>query len=85
MSEELYKKGLSHAKIEDYEEAIRYFDKAIQLDPSNALAWIGKANALTESGNEGEARKCFDKASKINPRYDLSRILLKPDDNGVSS
>ena len=60
MSEEYYKKGLTHAKIEDYEEAIKCFDKAVQLDPNNALAWISKANALIEYGNEEEARKCLD-------------------------
>jgi tetratricopeptide (TPR) repeat protein len=38
MSEELYKKGLSLANIEDYEEAIRYFDRAVKLDPNNAPA-----------------------------------------------
>ena len=64
MSEEYYKKGLNHAKIEDYEEAIRCFDKAVQLDPNNALAWISKANALIESGNEEEARKCLDQAKQ---------------------
>ena len=55
MSEELYKKGIAHSKIEDYEEAIKCFDKAVELDPNNALAWISKANALTESGNNVEA------------------------------
>jgi tetratricopeptide (TPR) repeat protein len=77
MSQEYYKKGLSHAKIEDYEEAIRCFDKAVQLDPNNALAWISKANALIESGNEEEARKCFAKASKIDSKYNFSQIFTK--------
>jgi tetratricopeptide (TPR) repeat protein len=75
MSEEYYKKGLSHAKIEDYEEAIRCFDKAVQLDPNNALAWISKANALIEYGDEKEARKCLDTAKKIDPKYDFSQNL----------
>lgn len=75
MSEEYYKKGLNHAKIEDYEEAIRCFDKAVQLDPNNALAWISKANALIEYGNEEEARKCLDRAKKIDPKYDFSQTL----------
>jgi tetratricopeptide (TPR) repeat protein len=75
MSEELYKKGLTHAKIEDYEEAIKCFDKAVQLDPNNALAWISKANALIEYGNEEEARECLDRAKKINPKYDFSQTL----------
>lgn len=85
MSKEFYKKGLTHAKIEDYEEAIKCFDKAVQIDPNNALAWISKANALIESGNEEEARKCFDKASKIDSKYDFSRIRLNADENGISS
>ena len=75
MSEELYKKGLAHSKIEDYEEAIKCFDKAVELDPNNALAWISKANALTESGNNVEAKKCMEMAEKIDPKYDFSQIL----------
>ena len=69
MSEEYYRKGLSLAKIEDYEEASKYFDKAIQIDPNNILAWISKANALTELGNEEEAKACVDKVKAIDPNY----------------
>lgn len=69
VSEEYYRKGLSLAKIEDYEEAAKYFDKAIQLDPNNTLAWISKANALIELGNDEEARVCFDRAKTIDPNY----------------
>jgi tetratricopeptide (TPR) repeat protein len=75
MSEEFYKKGLTHAKIEDYEEAIKCFDKAVQIDPNNVLAWISKANALIENGNGEEAKKCLDKASKIDSKYDFSKTL----------
>jgi tetratricopeptide (TPR) repeat protein len=73
VSEEFYKKGLTHAKIEDYEEAIKCFDKAIQIDPNNALAWISKANALIECGNGEEAKSCLDKANKIDSKYDFSQ------------
>jgi tetratricopeptide (TPR) repeat protein len=75
MSEILYKKGLTHAKIEDYEEAIKCFDKAVQIDPNNVLAWISKANALIEYGDEKEARKCLDTAKKIDPKYDFDHTL----------
>jgi tetratricopeptide (TPR) repeat protein len=75
MSEEFYKKGLTHAKIEDYEEAIKCFDRAVQIDPNNVLAWISKANALIEYGNGEEAKKCLDKASKIDSKYDFSQTL----------
>ena len=69
MSEEYYRKGLSLAKIEDYEEASKYFDKAIQIDPNNILAWISKANALIELGNEEGAKACVDKVKAIDPNY----------------
>jgi tetratricopeptide (TPR) repeat protein len=75
MSEEFYKKGLSHSKIEDYEEAIKCFDKAIQIDPNNVLAWISKANALIECGNAEEAKGCLDKVSKIDSKYDFSQTM----------
>ena len=71
MSEEYYRKGLSLAKIEDYEEASKYFDKAIELDPNNLQAWISKANALTELGNEEEAKACVKKVKAIDPDYPL--------------
>jgi tetratricopeptide (TPR) repeat protein len=73
VSEEFYKKGLTHAKIEDYEEAIKYFEKAIEIDPNNALAWISKANALIECGNGEEAKSCLDKASKIDSKFNFSQ------------
>jgi tetratricopeptide (TPR) repeat protein len=66
---------LTHAKIEDYKEAIKCFDKAVQIDPNNVLAWISKANALIEYGNGEEAKKCLDKASKIDSKYDFSKTL----------
>ena len=71
VSEEYYRKGLSLAKIEDYGEASKYFDKAIELDPNNLLAWISKANALTELGNEEEAKACVEKVKAIDPNYPL--------------
>jgi tetratricopeptide (TPR) repeat protein len=69
VSDEYYRKGLSLAKIEDYEEASKYFDKAIELDPNNLLALISKANALIELGNEEEAKACVDKVRTIDPNY----------------
>jgi tetratricopeptide (TPR) repeat protein len=71
VSEEYYRKGLSLAKIEDYEEASKYFDRAIELDPNNLLAWISKANTLIELGNEEEAKACVDKVKAIDPNYPL--------------
>ena len=69
VSDEYYRRGLSLAKIEDYKEASKYFDKAIESDPNNLLAWISKANALIELGNEEEAKVCVEKVREIDPSY----------------
>ena len=37
----------------------------IELDPNNIRAWISKANALTELGNEEEAKACVEKVKAI--------------------
>jgi tetratricopeptide (TPR) repeat protein len=79
LSEEYYKKGLTHAKIEDYEEAIKCFNKAIMIDPNNALAWISKANALIECGNGKEAKDCLEKASKIDSKYNFTQTMKNID------
>ncbi|HEX9120864.1 MAG TPA: protein kinase [Terriglobales bacterium] len=38
---------------ENLEKAIRYYEQAIKLDPSNALAWVGLANARGSQADGG--------------------------------
>ena len=56
-----------------YEVAIEYYDKALEIDPTNVNAWNNKGNALKNLGKYNEAIKCFDKALEINPKFKLAR------------
>lgn len=47
------------------EEAIKAYDKAIEINPENADDWYNKGFALYELGKYEEATKAYDKAKEI--------------------
>ena len=63
-----YKKGLFHYYREgNYPEAIRFFDQAIEIDPSLAAAWHDRGVCLRELGKDEDALKSIDKAVDLEP------------------
>jgi len=52
-----------------YEEAIPYYDAAIEMNPSYIRPWYNKGNALYVLGRYEEAIKCYDKILEIDPNY----------------
>jgi tetratricopeptide (TPR) repeat protein len=66
-SKEYILKGNEHSYKKEYNEAIRWYDKAIEIDYNNFDLWFNKGNALDELGKYKEAIKCYDKALELNP------------------
>lgn len=77
-----YKKGLELSKKESHEEAIKAYDKAIEIEPQNATLWFAKGQELLATtygpiGLRGQQRtvaeeaaiKAYDKAIQIDPNY----------------
>ena len=62
-----YNKGLALYDMGKYEEAIKAYDKAIEINPEEAGAWYNKGLALYDMGKYEEAIKAYDKAIEINP------------------
>ncbi|MEQ8189956.1 MAG: tetratricopeptide repeat protein [Candidatus Eremiobacterota bacterium] len=60
-------KGNALYKLKKYEEAIKCYDKALEIDPDYAYAWFNKGNALNRLEKDEEAIKCYDKALEIDP------------------
>ena len=50
-----------------YEEAIVYYNKAIELDPNYTDAYNGREKAKNDLGKYEEAIKDYDKAIELNP------------------
>ena len=46
-----------------YNEAIRDYEKAIELDPRYALTWNNKGKALFDQGKYDEAIQAYEKLS----------------------
>jgi predicted Zn-dependent protease len=52
-------------------EALKYFDKVLQLKPNSSLSEVNAAGALVALGKKTEARRDLEKALELDP-------LLKP-------
>ena len=52
-----------------FEEALKCFDKAVEIDPNYTLAWVSKGLAFFNKKDYDQALKCFDKALEIDPNY----------------
>jgi len=64
----IHKEGLALSFREGkYQEAIPYFTRAIEMDPSFAFAWHDRGVCLRETGRDEEALKDFDKAVELLP------------------
>jgi len=56
-----------------YEEAIWCFDKALEIDPEDAVVLIHKAFALEHTGKFKEAGECYNKALELEPEDEVIR------------
>lgn len=68
-AEEWNAKGYDLYLAGSHDEAIKCYDEALKLDPSNAYAWKYKGDALRELIKYDEALKCYEKAIIIAPDF----------------
>ena len=59
--------GISKGEQGDYAGAIADFDRAIELDPDYALAYLNRGNAKSFKGDHEEAIIDFDRAIDLDP------------------
>jgi tetratricopeptide (TPR) repeat protein len=50
-------------------QKMKDYDRAIELNPKDAMAYFSRGTAYGELGNYREAIKDFDKTIEINPKY----------------
>lgn len=68
-ADELFQKGNSLALEKNYEEAIKYYDMALDIEPNSVKILLNKALALTFLQRYEESELYFDKAIEISPDF----------------
>ncbi len=54
--------GICAECINQHNDALAFYEKAIQADPSHADAWFNKGMNLKRMGRENESSPCIEKA-----------------------
>lgn len=80
--EELYSKGVDFGSLGNYDEAIKYFDKVLEMEPNHEKALFNKGWAYEDMGKLEKALECYEKLIEINPKnseawYNKSFVLQK--------
>jgi len=60
--------GVSNLNLNKPEKALEDFNRAIEIDPTRADGYVGRANTLNTLGRYQEALKDYDKAIEIDPQ-----------------
>ncbi len=81
LSDEMNSKGIEFADRGWLDEAIRYFRKAINLDPSSSHAWDNLAGVLAEKKQWREALSAYLRSIELEPEaaaghYNLASFLM---------
>lgn len=64
---DLYSKGIDESKKEHYQQAIKYFKKAVKEDPSFAFAWDNLGLNYRRLKNYDKAIESYEKSLEIDP------------------
>lgn len=61
--------GLAFLKLGDYEQALRWFGRALEQEPEDPESYLGMGRAHRELGEVEEARAAYEQALELDPGY----------------
>lgn len=62
-------KGVTLGELGKHEDAVKCYDRALEIDPDFADAWYNKGELLCELAEFDDGIKCYDKVLEIDPNY----------------
>lgn len=62
---ELHRKGIAFSHLKQNEDAIKYFNAALDINPKFAIAWYDIGAIYYNSGNQQKGIECFRKAKEL--------------------
>ena len=63
--------GVSKADLGYFNEALKYFNKAIEMDPENFVAYFNRASIKMRLGDIEGARKDFKESENLDKNYNV--------------
>ncbi len=69
------KKGIEFYGKQEYEEALKCFDKALQLDPTSPDLWFNRGNTYFWLFNNEKASGSYGEVLKLKPSHTKARFL----------
>jgi len=66
--------AITKNKIYEYDEALKYFDKALEYDPFNPEIFLNRGISNSMVQNYNEAIEDFDRAIKLNSKYAIAYL-----------
>jgi len=73
----LWSLGLSYAYTEQYEEAIKWCEKAVHQEPNDLLARVMMTVVYSLSGHDEKARVEADEVLRIQPKFTIDKFKKK--------
>ena len=67
-SEPLFERAVEKSVVGQYEEAIKLLDKALEIDPTYAEAWLLLGNQYMALTQYSRARECYQHCLDLNPK-----------------
>lgn len=64
--------GIAAQNEGDYDQAIAYYDQAIQLDPTSATSFFDRATAYDGTGDDKKAVEDYTQAIRLKPDYEVA-------------
>lgn len=80
-----YNLSLAYQRLQQYDLAIAYAQKAITLEPNNPHPFVASAIAQWTSGDQLSAKKTFREAIGVDPRYRSPEFLNFLNEAGFSN
>ena len=78
MSDELKKKGNEAFANQNYDDAIKFFTEAIQIDEKNHILYSNRSAAYAGKGLYQEALKDAEKCIELNPQFIKVFLIFIP-------
>src|SRR5262249_7565900 len=71
-SDSYWQRALAKGNLEDYAGSLVDYDRALELDPRNEQAWVGRGWTRRKLGRHAEAVADFTRAAELSPNYALA-------------